>query len=40
MLTAAACLEGHASLELGEEATELFLHQNARRVFKIDVVGQ
>jgi predicted TIM-barrel fold metal-dependent hydrolase len=36
MLTAAACLEGLAALGLGEEATELFLHGNARRVFKID----
>jgi predicted TIM-barrel fold metal-dependent hydrolase len=40
MLTAGACLEGLASLELGEEATELFLHRNARRVFKIDPVGE
>ena len=39
MLTAAACLEGLASLGLGEEATELFLHQNARRVFGIDAVS-
>ncbi len=39
MLTAAACLEGLDSLDLGEEATELFLHQNARRVFKIDAVA-
>jgi predicted TIM-barrel fold metal-dependent hydrolase len=36
MLTAAACLEGLESLGLGEEATGLFLHENARRVFKID----
>ena len=36
MLTAAACLEGLAALGLGEETTELFLHGNARRVFKID----
>ncbi len=35
MLTAAACLEGLESLGLGEEAVELFLHENARRVFKI-----
>jgi hypothetical protein len=40
MLTAGACLEGLASLELGEEATELFLHRNARRVFKLDPVGE
>ena len=40
MLTAGACLEGLASLELGEEASELFLHRNARRVFKIDRVGE
>jgi hypothetical protein len=40
MLTAAACLEGLESLGLGEEATELFLHENARRVFKIDAVSQ
>ena len=39
MLTAAACLEGLASLDLGEEASELFLHQNARRVFKIDAAS-
>ena len=40
MLTAAACLEEIASLDLGEEATELFLHQNARRVFRIDAVSR
>jgi len=40
MLTAGACLEGLASLGLGEEATERFLHQNARRVFRIDAVGE
>ena len=40
MLTAAACLEGLASLGLGEETTELFLHQNARRVFKIDALQE
>jgi len=40
MLTAAACLEGLASLGLGEEETELFLHQNARRVFKIDAASR
>jgi hypothetical protein len=39
MLTAAACLEGLEPLGLGEEATELFLHENARRVFKIDAVS-
>jgi hypothetical protein len=39
MLTAAACLEGFESLGLGEEASELFLHQNARRVFKIDAAS-
>jgi predicted TIM-barrel fold metal-dependent hydrolase len=38
MLTAAACLEGLESLGLGDEATELFLHENARRVFKIDAL--
>jgi len=36
MLTAAACLEGLESLGLDEEATGLFLHENARRVFKLD----
>jgi hypothetical protein len=36
MLTAAACLEGLGALDLGAEAIELFLHENARRVFKID----
>ncbi len=40
MLTAAACLEGLDSLGLGEEATELFLHGNARRVFKIDALQE
>jgi predicted TIM-barrel fold metal-dependent hydrolase len=40
MLTAAACLEGLESLGLGEEGTELFLHENARHVFKIDAVSQ
>jgi predicted TIM-barrel fold metal-dependent hydrolase len=39
MLTAAACLEGLDSIGLGKEATELFLHENARRVFKIDRVA-
>jgi predicted TIM-barrel fold metal-dependent hydrolase len=39
MLTAGACLEGLEPLGLGEEATELFLHENARRVFKIDAVS-
>jgi predicted TIM-barrel fold metal-dependent hydrolase len=39
MLTAAACLEELASLGLGEEATELFLHQNARRVFGIEAAS-
>jgi predicted TIM-barrel fold metal-dependent hydrolase len=36
MLTASACLERLESLELGGEGTELFLHENARRVFKIE----
>jgi predicted TIM-barrel fold metal-dependent hydrolase len=40
MLTAAACLEGLESLGLSEEATELFLHENARRVFKIEERGE
>ncbi|MBI5503676.1 MAG: amidohydrolase [Deltaproteobacteria bacterium] len=35
MLTASACLEGLASLELSEEATRLYLSGNARRVFKL-----
>jgi len=39
MLTAAACLEGLESIGLGTEATELFLHENARRVFKIDAAA-
>jgi predicted TIM-barrel fold metal-dependent hydrolase len=38
MLTAAACLEGLESLGLGDEVTGLFLHENARRVFKIDAL--
>jgi hypothetical protein len=36
MLTPSACLEGLESLGLGDEATELFLHGNARKVFKLD----
>ena len=35
MLTPAACLEGLESLGLGDEAKELFLHENARRVFNL-----
>jgi predicted TIM-barrel fold metal-dependent hydrolase len=40
MLTAAACLEGLAALGLDEQATELFLHRNARRVFGIEAAGE
>lgn len=36
MLTAAKCLEGFDELELDEEVTELFLHGNAQRVFKLN----
>lgn len=39
MLTAPACLEGVASLGLGEEAERLFLSDNARRVFKLEDAG-
>jgi predicted TIM-barrel fold metal-dependent hydrolase len=39
MLTPSACLEGLESLGLGDEATELFLHGNARKVFKLDTAG-
>ena len=35
MLTPAACLEGLASLGLGDESEDLFLRENARRVFKL-----
>jgi predicted TIM-barrel fold metal-dependent hydrolase len=35
MLAAEACLEGLQALRLGEEARALFLHENARRVFKL-----
>jgi predicted TIM-barrel fold metal-dependent hydrolase len=36
MLTPSACLEGLESLALSREATELYLHGNARKVFKLD----
>ncbi|MBI5114866.1 amidohydrolase [Candidatus Poribacteria bacterium] len=36
MLTAARCLEGIDELKLEEETENLFLHGNARRVFKLD----
>jgi predicted TIM-barrel fold metal-dependent hydrolase len=39
MLTPAACLEGLDDLGLSDEATELFLHGNARKVFKLDATG-
>lgn len=39
MLTASACLEGMESLELGEEAKQRFLSDNARRVFKLEESG-
>lgn len=39
MLTASACLEGLASLGLGDEAMRAFLSGNARRVFKLDDRG-
>jgi predicted TIM-barrel fold metal-dependent hydrolase len=35
MLTPAACLEGIESLGLSDEAKELFLHENAQRVFNL-----
>jgi hypothetical protein len=36
MLTPAACLEGLPALGLSREATERYLHGNARAVFKLD----
>lgn len=36
MLTASACLAGLESLGLGDEAKQLFLAGNARRVFRLD----
>ncbi len=36
MLTPAACMEGLESLGLSPEATELYLHGNARKVFNLD----
>lgn len=39
MLTASACLEGIESLGLSEEAEQLFLSGNARRVFKLAEAG-
>jgi predicted TIM-barrel fold metal-dependent hydrolase len=39
MLTPAACLEGLDDLGLSDEATELFLHGNARKVFKLDATA-
>jgi len=36
MLTPEACLEGLEALGLSDEATELFLQGNARKVFKIE----
>ena len=37
MIPPAKCLEDLGSLELGEDAKGLFLSENARRVFKLDV---
>jgi predicted TIM-barrel fold metal-dependent hydrolase len=37
MIPHAKCLEDLGSLELGEDAKGLFLSENARRVFKLDV---
>jgi predicted TIM-barrel fold metal-dependent hydrolase len=39
MLTPSACLEGLESLGLDPEATERFLHGNAREVFKLDAAA-
>ncbi len=39
MLTPAACLEGLDALGLSDEAKELFLHRNARKVFKLDATS-
>ncbi len=36
MLTASACLAGIDALELGDETKQLFLSDNARRVFRLD----
>ena len=36
MLTASACFEGLESLALSDEAKQLFLSENARRVFRLD----
>lgn len=35
MLTPSACMEGFESLGLSPEATELYLHGNARKVFRL-----
>lgn len=39
MLTAAMCLEGLDGLGLSDQARQLYLADNARRVFKLDDVG-
>ncbi len=39
MLTPAACMEGLDALGLSPEALELYLHGNARRVFRLDAAG-
>ena len=39
MLTPSACLEGLELLGLSPEATELFLHGNARKVFGLDAAA-
>lgn len=39
MLALAACLEGLEALDLSEEATELVLHGNADKVFKLDAIA-
>ena len=36
MITPAKCMEGFENLELDEEIEELFLFENARRIFKIE----
>jgi predicted TIM-barrel fold metal-dependent hydrolase len=40
MLTPSQCLEGLESLGLSHEATELYLHGNAREVFKLDAAAR
>ncbi len=40
MLTPAACMEGLESLGLSSEAMELYLHGNARKVFKLETTAE